>query len=114
MTQPCPRQRGAAMEAQRQHESRWMEDGTCSYCGSLHPDETFRRLEAGEKLTPTDKNYKIYVGPDHKKFYFWHFDSEQESRLIDLANAQRINFAHPGYFYVLPYFCAPVHKEDGN
>jgi len=37
-------------------------DNTCSYCGSLNPDEFMRRLEAGEiSLGATDKNYKVYV-----------------------------------------------------
>lgn len=40
----------------------WDAGGTCSYCGSLHPDELMRRLEAGDvEIDATDKNYKIYV-----------------------------------------------------
>lgn len=33
----------------------------CSYCGSLHPDEFMAALEAGERVVPTDKNYKAYL-----------------------------------------------------
>lgn len=33
----------------------------CSYCGSLSPDELFAAIEAGHKIGPTDKSYKIYV-----------------------------------------------------
>jgi hypothetical protein len=43
---------------------KWMmRDGYrhCSYCGSLHHEHLFEAIEAGAKVTPTDKNYKIYV-----------------------------------------------------
>ena len=113
MTQPCPRQRYATLQSQRDHQSRWLEDGTCSYCGSLHPDELFRCIEAGAEITPTDKNYKIYVA-HRRKFYFWHLDDAGEGRFVDLCNEQKVTFAEPGYFYVLPYFCAALHKGDGN
>lgn len=33
----------------------------CSYCGSISPDELFAAIEAGAKLGPTDKSYKVYV-----------------------------------------------------
>lgn len=33
----------------------------CSYCGSTHPDDFFAALEAGNEITPTDKNYKAYI-----------------------------------------------------
>lgn len=40
----------------------WREDGTCSYCGSMHPDTVMRRAEAGEiAFGPTDKGYKAYI-----------------------------------------------------
>ncbi len=60
--QPCPR----IAESGRSVESlistpRWREDGTCSYCGSLSPDRLFRAIAEKQKITPTDKNYKIYV-----------------------------------------------------
>lgn len=43
-------------------EATWREDGTCSFCGSLNPDEFMRRLEAGDvEVGPTDKSYKVYV-----------------------------------------------------
>lgn len=34
---------------------------TCSYCGSISPAKLFELIEAGAKLGPTDKNYKVYV-----------------------------------------------------
>lgn len=76
MTQPCPRQRHAMLPSQRSHQSRWLEDGTCSYCGSMHPDELFRAIEEGVEITPTDKSYKIYVGST-RKFYFQHLSEDE-------------------------------------
>jgi len=41
----------------------WRADQTCTYCGSLHPDVFMERAEAGDvRLSPTDKDYKVYVG----------------------------------------------------
>jgi hypothetical protein len=40
----------------------WGPDNTCSFCGSLDPDVFMARLELRDvTLTPTDKNYKVYV-----------------------------------------------------
>ena len=33
----------------------------CSYCGSLHPDDFMSAVKCGNRLTPTDKNYKAYI-----------------------------------------------------
>jgi sugar lactone lactonase YvrE len=103
-------------------------DGTCSYCGSLNPDVLMARLEAGDvRITPTDKNYKVYVvneggeqfmqcyretagGPmltrevEQTKFYFQHFSDEQKQRFVELVNEGRVKFSYPGHFYVLPFF----------
>lgn len=53
------------MASQRAHVSHWREDGTCSYCGSLSPEQFFAAIEAGAELGPTDKNYKVYVHRAH-------------------------------------------------
>lgn len=48
----------------RPGEDSWRErDGhkSCSYCGSITPDEVFAAIETGNQVTPTDKSYKIYV-----------------------------------------------------
>lgn len=40
----------------------WGHDNTCDYCGSFNPDDFMRHLEARSiSLTPTDKNYKVYI-----------------------------------------------------
>jgi hypothetical protein len=48
------------------------------------------------------------VGPTaHGKFYFQHFDGEQQGRFLDLVNAGKVNFGYPGHLYVRPYFAYP-------
>lgn len=60
--QPCPRQASeAVMASQIAHQSHWRANGACSYCGSISADTLFAAIEAGARLTPTDKNYKVYV-----------------------------------------------------
>lgn len=49
------------MAVQREHKTHWRPDGTCSYCGSISPETLFSAIGAGAEITPTDKNYKIYV-----------------------------------------------------
>lgn len=72
----------------------WRDNNTCSHCGSGHPDEFMRRVEAGDvALGATDKSYKVYVkaldgsaqfgGPAHK-FYFQHLSVDQRKRFVDL------------------------------
>lgn len=66
-------------------------DRTCSFCGSLHPDDFLRLVEAAadpgkpdHRLDPTTKGYKWYVnqpGVDNAlqggiKFYNWHITKE--------------------------------------
>lgn len=85
----------------------WREENlkrTCSYCGSLHPDEFMARAEAGEELVPTDKDYKVYVGAARDKFYFQHLSTEQKQRFVDLLNSKRFTIGYPGSFYALPFF----------
>jgi hypothetical protein len=87
----------------------WRADQTCSYCGSLSPEEFFKAVEAGAKLTPTDKNYKAYLevpGRPFTKFYFNHLSEEEQRRFIDLVNAGKVTFGYPGRFYNLPFFMA--------
>lgn len=88
-------------------EAEWREDSTCSYCGSLSEESFFQAIEAGVKITPTDKSYKVYVDVSVRgagKFYFQHLSDEGKTKFIDLYNAKKINLGVPGYFYVLPFF----------
>lgn len=60
--QPCPRQANeGVLPSQLSHASHWRDDRTCSYCGSMHPDDLFAAIEAGSEVGPTDKSYKVYV-----------------------------------------------------
>lgn len=79
---------------------------TCSYCGSIHPDELFEAIDAGVEIGPTDKTYKIYLEGSYRKFYFQHFSQGEKQRFIDLLNEKKIILGYPGYFYVKPYFIA--------
>ena len=99
--------------------TRWQGDGTCSYCGSLSPDQLFAAIEAGATLGPTDKNYKVYVEGEGApkvhgacKFYFRHFNEAQCRRFLDLFNAKKIKVGYPGHFYVLPYFMRNVPEPN--
>jgi len=65
-------------------------DRTCSYCGSLHPDdfaailEGYSKGEPGFRFGTTDKAYKRYgnrpgvqnAGHGGIKFYTWHLPPE--------------------------------------
>lgn len=103
----CPRRIEGPFKLPKHDE--WI-NGCCSYCGSLEPSEFMRRAEAGEELTPTDKNYKVYVGGS-SKFYFQHLDETQGRRFVELLNAKALKFAFPGHFYVLPFFMRHEPKD---
>ncbi len=58
----CPRRDEVPATFRPDCDDTWRDDGSCSFCGSLNPDEFMRRLEAGDvRLVPTDKSYKVYV-----------------------------------------------------
>lgn len=82
------------------------DDNTCSYCGSMHPEDFMKALWARKELTPTDKSYKVYVHDKRagQKFYFQHLSIPQRQQMIDLMNLGRLNLAYPGYFYTPPFF----------
>ena len=100
----------------------WREDRTCSWCGSMSPEYFFEAIEAGCKITPTDKNYKVYVdgiinvfsvpNNNHSKFYFQHFIKEQCIKFIDLYNNSKIKIGYPGHFYVNPFFMLPLDTKQ--
>ncbi len=61
----CPRSGESARLLRKEHRDHWfMRDGyrSCSYCGSMHPEDLFAAIDAGTAaISGTDKNYKIYV-----------------------------------------------------
>jgi hypothetical protein len=104
---PCPRRQQEIGPWDRNAADSWRANGTCSFCGSMHPDEFMRRAEAGEEIDPTDKDYKAYVGA-RAKFYFQHLSGAQQQRFIELLNAGTIKLGYPGHFYVRPFFVRTV------
>ena len=116
--QPCPRQTNeATMQTQLDHKSHWESNGTCSYCGSLSPDQLFKAIEDGCEIGPTDKDYKVYLEGEGSpkvggacKFYFQHLDGEEQIRFVNLFNLKKIQIGYPGYFYKLPFFHASNRK----
>ena len=88
----------------------------CSYCGSVEPNAFLDRLEAGDELGPTDKNYKAYLehSVGFNKFYYQHLDQpEQRARFIALLNERKVKFGYPGRFTVLPYFLTLQGENNG-
>lgn len=58
----CPRRAESFNFPQGDDLDGYRDDSTCSFCGSLDPDEFMRRLEAQDiVLGPTDKSYKVYL-----------------------------------------------------
>ena len=80
---------------------------SCSYCGSIHPDEFMQAVADGVEIGPTDKSYKAYMsGPgfSHAKFYFQHLSVEQKQRFVEIYNEGKMKVGFPGHFYSLPFF----------
>jgi hypothetical protein len=92
----------------------------CSFCGSMNPVLFLSLLREGGTLGPTDKNYKVYIGPADRatndKFYFMHLDEAQKHEFIALLNMKPRPFKieYPGKFYVLPYFIEMGPKSEGR
>jgi len=63
------------------------DDGTCKYCGSISTSEFFKAIESGCQITPTDKNYKVYL-------------SLVESNPDELVIRSSANFKIEGYTLV--------------
>lgn len=93
---------------------------SCSYCGSLHPDDFMQAIDDGAEIGPTDKTYKAYIEWDgvdnrHGKFYFQHLTAEQRSAFVAALNTGTIRIGFPGHFYVTPFFIsyAPAEERHG-
>jgi len=95
---------------------------SCSFCGSLHPEQFLSFVAQNWTVVPTDKNYKAYLGrpietrpllegseltidfEEVGKFYFQHLSTEQQERFSELLNIGQMRLAYPGHFYRRPYF----------
>lgn len=92
---------------------------SCSFCGSMHPNDFLNAIKNGEVIGPTDKSYKAYVKKadgvsDYGKFYYQHLDLKQRYEFCELNNEHKINIGYPGYFYVLPFFVRIEGRPDGD
>ena len=95
--QPCPRWHGPNSPF-KYPKPKWTYGknsvySVCNYCGSMHPDRFFRNIKEGIKLSPTDKNYKVYVetgkhGMD--KFYWYHLNEEEKKKFVSLMNEGKV------------------------
>jgi hypothetical protein len=99
------------------------EPRTCSYCGSVHPEDAFALIESGQWLVdPTDKNYKLYLSLLAReispvplvKLYFQHFSDSDCDRFIKLYNTRAMKLGYPGHFYVRPFFVQAVFPTAGH
>lgn len=119
----CPRRIDAARLSGHvdSYRKRGSSEAACSYCGSISPARLLEILSEGGAVSPTDKNYKLYVkGPPdteypHMKFYTHHFKLDVESamefrrRVLD----HEVKIGYPGYFYSKLWL--PIDKpEDGK
>ena len=76
---------------------------TCSWCGSIKPEDFLAAIRQGIEIVPTDKDYKAYV-TGGGKFYFQHLDEAQRQEFIKLYNDKTMKVGYPGYFYTHPFF----------
>lgn len=72
------------------------------------PDLTFMEKMSGRYRRPRMGTAGATVSA---KFYFQHLSTEEQQRFIELVNAHTMKIGMPGYFYRLPFFCAPVPAE---
>ena len=42
---------------------------SCSYCGSIHPDDAIRLIQSGWEIEPTTKCYKWYINTPGSKLH---------------------------------------------
>lgn len=96
-------------------DPRWCEDGTCSFCGGMRPSIALKAIREGAEVTPTDKNYKIYVEGLHlpgcpaNKCYLNHFSESQAVEFVLLQKSGKMKLKYPGHFY--SGLCFGIYKE---
>lgn len=76
---------------------------SCTFCGSMHPDDLLEAIREGQEIGPTDKSYKLYVDGMAGKFYTHHLSPEQGDEFIALWEQGKINWGYPGRPYVRLY-----------
>ena len=103
----CPRRNETDHEQKKVDV--WRDDNTCSFCGSIHPDDVIAHIKAGKALSTTDKTYKVYIEGDSRiKAYFQHFEGSHKDEFIKLFNEKKIKFGGNIGFQPWPFFMKPV------
>lgn len=100
----CPRRSEIGGWAGRDVWRRGRPYRTCSYCGSVDPEQFLAAIRDGVPVGPTDKSYKAYVGDGPSKFYYQHFNDAQRDEFIGLFNEHVMKIGYPGFFYQAPFF----------
>ncbi len=72
-----------------------------------------RKYMASSCKGPDTCTHWVTKDTNHTKFYFQHLSDEQKNRFIELYNEKRIQFEGGYGFYVMPFFCKRVEKEQG-
>lgn len=85
---------------------------SCSFCGSMHPEDFLKAVKDHEEIGPTDKSYKFYVDNHRGKFYTQHLSPEQGDQLRELIDGRKVNWGFPGRPYVGLY--VPTTKTEDN
>lgn len=107
MAMICPKRSEVPHRKDLPAEDDWRADGTCSFCGSMNPEEFLTVCDAGGEIIPTDKNYKAYARRPDKldgTFYYQHLSRSQMNRFIELYNSGKMKVGFPGHFYRMPFF----------
>lgn len=68
--------------------------------------QRYRACPKDATCTPLDCTHWTTREQDQAKFYFQHMSEAHMHRLIELLNSRKVRWAHPGYFYRLPFFMA--------
>lgn len=86
----CPRRRETGMDSEDsplvgagRNKDYWEEDATCSWCGSMRPEDFIAAVRDGARVGATDKNYKLYLGVGAglgvRKMYTPHFEGAEDA-----------------------------------
>lgn len=72
--------------------------------------QTYRSCPRDCKVGPEECTHWVTRDTNNTKFYFQHFNEQHRHEFITLYNEKKLKFGYPGYFYTMPYFCAPADK----
>lgn len=97
-------------------KNKWRDNGTCSFCGGMRPSIALEAIKSGATVTPTDKNYKIYIEggtvplpSPGGKCYLNHFSESQAVEFVLLNESGKMKLHYPGHFY--SGLCFGIYKD---